>query len=60
MSPVQYRGDEMTVTEVETDGPVLAAKAWVENGDLIADVARLGYLRDSDRILDPTWGLGST
>lgn len=38
--------------------PVLAAQRWATNGDLIADVARLGYLETSDLILDPTWGLG--
>jgi hypothetical protein len=49
----------VSTTETEAlTGPVLAAKAWPTNGDLIADVARLGYLRDGDRILDPTWGLG--
>jgi hypothetical protein len=35
---------------------VLAAHAWPTNGDLIADVARLGYLRDTDHVLDPTPG----
>lgn len=31
---------------------------WTDNGALIADVARLGWLRDDDRVLDPTYGLG--
>lgn len=38
--------------------PVLAASAWPTNADLIADVARLGYLEPGDRVLDPTHGLG--
>ena len=39
-------------------GPVLAATAWPTNGDLIADCARLGYLRKEWRTLDPTYGRG--
>lgn len=38
--------------------PVLAANRWATNGELIADVARLGYLRKTDAICDPTYGLG--
>ncbi len=38
--------------------PILAATAWPTNAELIADVHRLGYLRDTDRVLDPTYGLG--
>lgn len=38
--------------------PVLAAHAWPSNAELIADVARLGYLRPDDLTLDPTHGLG--
>ena len=38
--------------------PVMAATAWPTNADMIADCANLGYLRSSDRICDPTWGLG--
>ena len=34
-----------------------AAHAWATNGDLIADVASL-YLRDSDAVLDATYGRG--
>lgn len=37
---------------------VLAAQAWPTNGHLIYDVARLGHLRRTDRILDVTFGLG--
>jgi hypothetical protein len=47
----------VVVTSLEL-GPVLAAKAWHTNGDLVADVARLGYLRPDDRVLDPTFGRG--
>jgi hypothetical protein len=38
---------------------VLAADTWNTNADLIADaVVPLGYLRPTDRVLDPTYGLG--
>lgn len=36
--------------------PVLAASAWKTNAHLIADVARLGYLRKEWLTLDPTAG----
>lgn len=36
---------------------VPAAHAWKDNGHLIADVAKLGYLEGT--ILDPTWGYGT-
>lgn len=39
-------------------GPVLAATAWVSNAAMILDVVRLGYLKDTDYLLDPTWGRG--
>jgi hypothetical protein len=38
--------------------PVLAAYRWNSNADLIADVARLGYLREDWVTLDPTYGRG--
>ena len=41
-----------------TDDIVYAATAWETNAQMIADVARLGYLKDTDRILDPTYGRG--
>ena len=44
--------------EIDRLGPVLAAQRWRTNGDLIADVARLGYLRDTDWVLDATYGRG--
>lgn len=37
---------------------VLAAHAWRNNAELIADVARL-YLDEEMKILDPTWGRGN-
>lgn len=37
---------------------VRAWNDWPTNADLIVDVARLGWLRDDDRVLDPTYGLG--
>jgi tRNA G10 N-methylase Trm11 len=38
---------------------VLAATRWRSNAELIADCARLGYLREGDRTLDPTFGRGT-
>lgn len=38
--------------------PVLAADTWATNALLIEDVARLGYLRATDHVLDPTHGRG--
>ena len=38
--------------------PVLAIDRYRNNGELIAAVARLGYLRKEHRILDPTHGRG--
>lgn len=38
--------------------PVIAATAWPTNAELIADVARLGYLLDTDHVLDPTYENG--
>lgn len=48
----------MTDLEQTADRPVLAAHAWPTNADLIADVARLGYLRAEWVTLDPTFGRG--
>ncbi|HEV2928423.1 MAG TPA: hypothetical protein VGW74_07010 [Propionibacteriaceae bacterium] len=54
---------DRTVAAVELDGaevspPVLAATAWPSNAELIEDVAKLRYLRLTDRVLDPTYGRG--
>jgi len=38
---------------------ILAAQRWTSNAELIADCARLGYLRAEWRILDPTYGKGT-
>lgn len=38
---------------------VLAADRWNENGDLIAACFTLGYLRDTDHVLDPTYEKGT-
>jgi len=38
--------------------PVLAAGGWHTNAALIADVHRLGYILNTDRVLDPTYGRG--
>jgi hypothetical protein len=37
---------------------VYAATAWGNNGKMIADVARLGYIKPTDRVLDPTYENG--
>lgn len=37
---------------------VLAADTWRTNGHLVADIARLGYLKADDHVLDPTFGRG--
>jgi len=42
-----------------TAAPVLAATAWPTNAAMIADAARLGYLRREWRTLDPTYGRGT-
>lgn len=44
---------------VVVSAPVLAASRWPSNAELIADVARLGYLLADDHVLDPTYGLGN-
>ena len=44
----------MTITE-----PVLRAHRWPNNSALIADVHRLGYINDTDVVLDPTFGKGN-
>lgn len=38
--------------------PVLAASRWPDNAALIADCARLGYLREDWLTMDATYGLG--
>lgn len=37
---------------------MLAATAWPTNADLIVDCVKLGYLADTDHVLDPTYGRG--
>lgn len=39
--------------------PILAIDKWPTNGHLIADCARLGYLRKEWLTLDPTYGYGT-
>lgn len=41
------------------DRVVLATQEWASNAELIADCARLGYLREEWRTLDPTYGYGT-
>lgn len=38
---------------------VLAATAWNTNADLILACVELGYLNDTDQVLDPTYGKGN-
>lgn len=38
---------------------VLAATAWKSNAEMIEAVHQLGYLKDSDHVLDPTYGRGT-
>ena len=38
--------------------PVLSIQKWATNSHLIADCARLGYLRKEWRTMDPTYGEG--
>ena len=42
-----------------SDDDVQAIGEWATNGDLIADAARLGYLRDEWVTLDATYGVGT-
>ena len=39
--------------------PILAIAKWSSNAALIADCARLGYLRKEWRTLEPTYGYGT-
>lgn len=43
----------------DTGGPVMAIHAWRSNAELIADCARLGYLREEWLTLEPTYGNGT-
>ena len=45
---------EQDLAEARVEVTVLAAKSWKTSADLIADVAKLGYLNGN--ILDPTYG----
>jgi tRNA G10 N-methylase Trm11 len=38
--------------------PILAAHPWRNNAELIAATARLGYIKQTDKVLDPTYGRG--
>lgn len=57
---VQPKPADVDVTESAeatlTTNPVLAATAWRNNGDMIADAARLGYLKKEWHVLDATVG----
>jgi len=49
----------MTNTAVSMAAPVMAIDKWSTNAALIADCARLGYLRPEWLTLDPTYGYGT-
>jgi hypothetical protein len=51
-----YDGDLVTATDLSP--LVYSAATYRSNADLIASVVRLGYLNQTDRILDPTYGTG--
>ena len=42
-----------------SDDIIYSTTAWQTNAQMIADVHRLGYLKDEDKVLDPTFGLGA-
>lgn len=42
-----------------TPATVYAAHSWPSNAELIADCARLGYLKPDDLVLDPTYRNGT-
>ena len=42
-----------------SEDTIYSTQAWPTNAAMIADVARLGYLKDTDVILDPTYGKGA-
>lgn len=42
-----------------SNGPILAVSSWPTNAHMIRDVARLGYLHEDWRTLDPTFGNGT-
>jgi hypothetical protein len=52
-------GAAVVQAEPDASTKVLAARRWETNGDLIADCVRLGYLRPTDKILDPTYEKGT-
>lgn len=48
--------DDALIMDLEQ--PVMALGKWRTNGEMIADLHRLGVLRQTDRICDPTYGRG--
>ena len=60
MELVQQEWDEVLKCYVDAPLlPVFRAHRWPTNGHMIADVARLGYIKDNDWVLDPTYGYGT-
>lgn len=58
MSIVEVKVDTEDDESVHPAPIIKAAQHWRTNGELIADVARLGYIRTTDKVLDPTHGKG--
>lgn len=58
MSDAATQRAELIDAIEEAVSPVLAASRWPSNAELIADCARLGYLRKEWVTLDPTFGRG--
>jgi hypothetical protein len=55
---VEFRTNDEPSVSYNPDAPVLAAASYRSNAELIEACARLGYIRTSDRVLDPTYGRG--
>lgn len=56
MTTVHVASNGQTAVDSEL---ILAADHWNTNGDLIAAVHKLGYLRVTDHVLDPTYEKGT-
>lgn len=49
---------EIQAVDLPDESPVLAASTWPTNAHMVEDLARLGYLRATDHVLDPTFENG--
>lgn len=43
---------------IEPSKKILKATAWANNSAMILDMRELGYIKDTDMVLDPTYGKG--